>query len=114
MVGIDLDKMQTLAFAVGCALAGLAGAILLYMTPAFPSAGVFYLDKAWFVVILMGLGNVAAAIPGGFVVALLESVGFYVLGKGWQDVVTLGVLMLVLLFKPSGILGSKVKGALER
>jgi branched-chain amino acid transport system permease protein len=38
LVGIDLDKMQTLAFAVGCALAGLAGAILLYMTPAFPDS----------------------------------------------------------------------------
>jgi branched-chain amino acid transport system permease protein len=65
-------------------------------------------------VILAGLGNVQGAIIGGFVVGMLEAVAYYVLGAGWQDVVSVFILILILLVKPSGLFGTEVKGVLER
>jgi branched-chain amino acid transport system permease protein len=63
---------------------------------------------------LVGLGNVEGAIIGGFLVGMLETGSYYYLGSGWQDVITLFVLILILLFKPSGLFGSEVKGVWER
>ncbi len=114
LVGINLDQIQTLAFALGCMLAGLGGASLLSLSPAYPYAGVKPLIRSWFVVTIMGLGSVGGSIVGGLVVGILESISFYYLGQGWQEVASLGVLILLLLFKPSGLFGSQVKGALER
>lgn len=114
LVGIDLDSIHTLAFALGCMLAGLGGAGLLSLTPAYPYAGVKPLIRSWFVVTIMGLGSVGGSIVGGFIVGILESFSFYFLGQGWQEVTSLLVLIVLLLVKPSGILGSQVKGVLER
>jgi branched-chain amino acid transport system permease protein len=114
LVGINLDQIHTLAFALGCMLAGLGGASLLSLTPAYPYAGVRPLIRSWFVVTIMGLGSVGGSIVGGFLVGILESVSYYLLGQGWQEVASLLVLILLLLVKPSGLFGSQVKGTLER
>jgi branched-chain amino acid transport system permease protein len=69
---------------------------------------------AWFVVILVGLGNVLGALIGGFMVALLQGAHRAVhMGRGWEFVVPSALIMLVLLFKPSGIFGSEVRGVLD-
>jgi branched-chain amino acid transport system permease protein len=114
LVGIDLDNIQTLTFALGSLLAGLGGASMLSLIPAYPFAGAKPNITSWFVVTVVGLGNVGGSIVGGFFVGLLESFAFYYLGQGWQDVVSLGILILLLLVKPSGLFGSEVKGVLER
>ena len=67
------------------------------------------LYKSWFVVILVGLGNVEATIIGGFMVGLIETVASYNFGAGFQDVISLSIIILVLLFKPSGLFGQKLK-----
>jgi branched-chain amino acid transport system permease protein len=114
MVGINLNRIHTLAFALGCMMAALGGASLLSLTPAYPYAGLKPLIRSWFVVTIMGLGSVGGAIVGGFVVGILEAVAFQFLGQGWQDVASVLVLILLLLIKPSGLFGSQVKGVLER
>lgn len=114
LMGINLDFIQTLTFALGSMLAGLGGASMLSLIPAYPFAGAKPNITSWFVVTVVGLGNVGGAIAGGFIVGLLESFTFYYLGQGWQDVASLGILILILLLKPSGLFGSEVKGALER
>ncbi len=114
LMGINLDYIQTLTFALGSMLAGLGGASMLSLIPAYPFAGAKPNITSWFVVTVVGLGNVGGAIVGGFIVGLLESFTFYYLGQGWQDVASLGILILILLLKPSGLFGSEVKGALER
>ena len=114
LVGINLDHIHTLAFGLGCMLAGLGGASLLSLTPAYPYAGLKPLIRSWFVVTIMGLGSVGGAIVGGLIVGILESLTFYFLGQGWQDVASLLVLIALLLIKPSGLFGSEVKGALEK
>jgi branched-chain amino acid transport system permease protein len=116
LLGINLKNIYALTLAVGCAMAGIAGACLLSVTPAYPTVGLVPLYKAWFVVILVGMGNVEGSIVGGLLVGLLETVSYYFLGAGWQDSVSLLVIALILLFKPSGLFGGKagVQTAWER
>lgn len=114
LVGIDLNRIHTLTFGLSAMLAAIAGATLLSINPAYPTMGLMPLYKSWFVVILVGLGNVGATVVGGFIVGMLETISYYSLGAGWQDVVSLTVIILILLFKPSGLFGKSVKGIWER
>ena len=114
LIGINLNNIHTLTFALSAMLAALAGAILLSITPAYPMMGLQPLYKSWFVVILVGMGNVGATFIGGILVGLIEAISYYALGAGWQDVISLCVIILVLLVRPSGLFGSDVKGVWER
>jgi branched-chain amino acid transport system permease protein len=114
MLGIDLNLVHTLTLSLSSALAALAGASLLFMFPSYPTVGLKPLYVAWYVVILAGLGNVQGAIAGGFIVALLQTLTSYFIGPGWEDVVPTALIILILLFKPSGLFGSEVKGVWEQ
>jgi len=114
MVGIDLNQIHTLTLALSSALAAMAGASLLFMFQAYPTVGLKPLYFAWFVVILVGLGNVAGAIAGGFIVALLQTLTSYFIGVAWEDVVPTAVMILILLFKPTGLFGTEVRGIWEK
>ncbi|HWR38156.1 MAG TPA: branched-chain amino acid ABC transporter permease [Patescibacteria group bacterium] len=107
LVGVNLNTIHTLTFALSCLLAGAAGAILLSIIPAYPGMGVQPLYKSWFVLILVGMGNLGASIWGGFLVGLLETVSYIKFGAGWQDVVSLVVIILILIFKPRGLFAKK-------
>jgi len=114
MVGIELNLVHALTLALSSGLAALAGASLLFMFPSFPTVGLKPLYVAWYVVILAGLGNVEGAVAGGFIVALLQTLSNYFIGPGWEDVVPTALIILILLFKPSGLFGSEVKGVWEQ
>lgn len=113
LVGINLDRIHTLTFALGSMLAGLGGASMLSLSPAYPFAGNKPLISSWFVVTIVGLGNVPGAIVGGFIVGIFESVSYFFLGSGWQDVASLVLLILLLLFKPTGLFGTRIKSVWE-
>lgn len=114
MVGIDLNRILMLTLALSGGLAAMAGASLLFMFPAYPSAGLRPLYVAWYVVILVGLGNVSAAVVGGFIVALLQNVTSFYVGPGWEDVIPTAIIIIILIFIPSGLFGSEVKGIQEQ
>jgi branched-chain amino acid transport system permease protein len=114
MAGISLNRIFVLTMGLSLALAALAGAALLFMFPSFPDVGIQPLYIAWYVVILAGLGNVQGAIIGAFIVALLQTLAVYYVGLGWVDVLPTGFIILILLFKPSGLFGSEVKGVWEQ
>lgn len=114
MVGIDMNRIQVLTLALSSALAALAGASLLFMFPSYPTVGLRPLYVAWYIVILVGMGNIAGALVGGFMVALLQTMTSYFIGPGWEDVIPTAFVMLILLIKPSGLFGSEVKGVHER
>jgi len=113
MVGIGLEWIMVLTMALGCAMAAVAGASLLFMFPSYPTVGLEPLYMAWFVVILVGLGNVMGALIGGFMVSLLKVLTVAYVGEGWQFVIPSVLIILVLIFKPSGIFGSEVRGVLD-
>lgn len=114
IVGINIEKIVLLTIALSCALAGVAGGSLLFMYPSYPTMGLEPLYMAWFVVILSGLGNILGAVAGAFMVALLKVVTVEYVGAGWDFVVPSALIMLILIFKPSGIFGSEVRGVLDK
>jgi len=114
LVGIDLGFIYTLTFALATATAALAGAALLFMFQAYPTVGLKPLYFAWYVVMMVGLGNVAGAIFGGFIVALFQTATQQYVGIAWEDVIPTVLMILVLLVAPSGIFGSEVKGVQEQ
>jgi branched-chain amino acid transport system permease protein len=114
MVGINLNFIYVLTLGLSTSIAALAGAALLFIFQAYPTVGGTPLYFAWYVVILVGLGNVAGAIAGGFIVALLQTATQQFLGIGWSNVVPIAAMVAVLLAVPSGIFGSEVKGIQEQ
>ncbi len=115
MMGINVEYIYTVTFAISCALAALAGAALLFMFPSYPYVGVRPLYIAWTVVILSGLRNVAGAIVGGFLVALLASTTAYYLGSEWRDVIPFILIIVILAVRPYGLFGGgSVRGVWEQ
>lgn len=114
IVGIDIEKIVLLTISLACALSAVAGGSLLFMYPSYPTVGLEPLYLAWFVVILSGLGNILGAVAGAFMVALLKVITVEYIGAGWDFVVPSALIILVLIFKPSGIFGSDVRGALDK
>lgn len=114
MVGINYDGIMMLTMAIGCALAAIAGSSLLFMFPSYPTVGLEPLYMAWIIVILVGLGNIMGAFVGGFIVALLKVATVEYVGAGWDFVIPVGIIIIVLIFKPSGIFGTAVRGVLDK
>ncbi len=114
IVGINLNFIHTLTFSLATAMAAMAGAALLFMFQAYPTVGLKPLYFAWYVVMLVGLGNVYGAVVGGFIVALLQTATQQFIGIAWEDVVPTAVMILILILIPSGIFGSKVRGIQEQ
>jgi branched-chain amino acid transport system permease protein len=110
LIGIDVAQLHTLTFALSAMLAAVAGASLLSITPAEPFVGVGPLNRAYFVVILAGFGNVMGSVLGGFIIGVIETLAYYFLGAGWQDILSLVILILILLVKPAGLFGMQLKG----
>ena len=102
-LGIDIDRIYTVAFGIGAALAGAAGALLISIFPAFPTVGYQPVLKSFAVVILGGLGSIPGAIAGGFVLGIVEAYAIFFMSAGWQSVITPLIIILVLVFRPQGL-----------
>jgi branched-chain amino acid transport system permease protein len=102
-LGIDIDRIYTVAFGIGAALAGAAGALLISIFPAFPTVGYQPVLKSFAVVILGGLGNIPGAIAGGFLLGIVEAYAIFFMSAGWQSVITPLIIILVLVFRPQGL-----------
>jgi branched-chain amino acid transport system permease protein len=102
-LGIDINRIYTVAFGIGAALAGAAGALLISIFPAFPTVGYQPVVKSFAVVILGGLGSIPGAIAGGFVLGIVEAYAIFFMSAGWQSVLTPLIIILVLVFRPQGL-----------
>lgn len=109
LVGIDTRRVHALVFGVGMALAMSAGVILAPLLFAVPTVGSSYTLKAFVVTVLGGLGSVPGAIAGGLLLGLVEFLGASYLSAGYRDAYGLFAFLLVLLFRPQGLLGREVK-----
>ncbi|MGH6885516.1 MAG: ABC transporter permease subunit, partial [Geminicoccales bacterium] len=102
-LGIDINRIYTIAFGIGAALAGAAGALLISIFPAYPTVGYQPVLKSFAVVILGGLGNIPGAIAGGFLLGIIEAYAIFFMSAGWQSVITPLIIVLVLIFRPQGL-----------
>jgi len=106
MMGVDVDRVVVTAFFLGSALAGAAGLIfgLYYNNTSFIigyTAGL----RAFTAAVLGGIGNIPGAMIGGILIGLIESLGGQYLEVRWTDVIIFSILVLVLVFRPVGLMG---------
>jgi branched-chain amino acid transport system permease protein len=105
LMGINVSRMSVIAFGLGSALAGAAGALISPTYYIFPQVGSTFTLKAFVITVLGGMGSVVGATLGGVLIGVAESLGAAYIGAGWKEVVVYTIFLLVLLFKPSGLLG---------
>ncbi|ABS25661.1 inner-membrane translocator [Anaeromyxobacter sp. Fw109-5] len=105
LMGINVKAMSVLAFGLGSALAGVAGALISPTYYIFPQVGSAFTLKAFVIVVLGGMGSVIGATLGGLIIGVTESLSAVYIASGLKELVTFVLFLGLLLFKPSGLLG---------
>ena len=103
LMGISPHRVNTVAFAIGIGLAGVAGVGLATVYSFDPVYGFIFAIKALIALAFGGMGNVFGALLGGIILGLLESWASFFIGAGWADAVTYAVFLIVLMLKPEGL-----------
>jgi branched-chain amino acid transport system permease protein len=106
-MGIDVKRMVTLSFVISAGIGGLGGTLIAPITIPTFDLGLIMTLKGFTAAILGGLGNVWGAVIGGLLVGLIESLSCGFISSGYRDAITMGILIVMLMVKPSGITGSK-------
>jgi branched-chain amino acid transport system permease protein len=105
IIGTDVRRVYALAFGMGAACVGAAGALLTPFYAFQPSVGLSASVTSFNIVIIGGMGSLAGAFLGGLLVAVAESLGAVFLAPSLKDLVSFSLLVLILLFRPAGLLG---------
>ncbi len=105
MSGVRVAHVYAIVFGLGAGLAGAAGVLVGLNQPLNPSMGDSYIIKAFVVCVLGGLGSVQGALVGGLVFGVIGALGSQYIGTGVPDAVALLVLIVVLIVRPTGIMG---------
>jgi len=107
LVGIPASRVLALSFGLGTMLATVAGGLIATLFPFTILSGSGYELKSFVIAVLGGLGNPLGTLIGGLILGLLESIIPAFLQTTWVPVVEFGLFVLILLFRPTGLLGRK-------
>jgi branched-chain amino acid transport system permease protein len=105
LMGINVKRMALLAFGIGAALAGTAGALISPTYYIFPQVGGAFTLKAFVIVVLGGMGSVLGATLGGVIIGVTESLAAVYISAGMKELFVYVLFLIVLLFRPAGLLG---------
>jgi branched-chain amino acid transport system permease protein len=113
LMGVNRERVITITFLVGGVLAGVAALFYLMTIPqgAVYNGGFLLGIKAFTAAVLGGIGNLRGALLGGLILGVAENYGQSLFGGDWRDVVAFVLLVLVLMFRPTGILGESLARA---
>jgi branched-chain amino acid transport system permease protein len=107
LMGINTDRIIMFTFALGSALAAAAGVLVAIRIPRIdPLMGILVGLKAFVAAVLGGIGNIPGAVLGGLLIGITETMVAGYLSSTYKDAVAFAILILILLFRPSGLLGS--------
>lgn len=110
LMGIDVDRVISATFAIGSALAAAAGVLVgVYYNSIDPLMGIMPGLKAFVAAVLGGIGVIPGAMLGGILMGVVESLVSGFISSTFRDAAAFGILILILLFKPSGLLGKNVR-----
>jgi len=111
LMGINVNRVISLTFAIGSALAAVGGILIALDFKVYPSMGTMTGLKAFVAAVVGGIGNISGAMFGGILLGLLETFGVAILGipSGLKDTIAFGVLIIILLVKPEGLFGKVEK-----
>lgn len=107
VVGLDVKRLYALTFGLGAACVGAAGAILVLIIDVTPPLGPAYTLLAFVIVITGGLGSMPGALLGGILIGMTEALAGLFFTPSAKSMFAFGILVLVLLFRPQGIMGRK-------
>ncbi|MBI3029648.1 MAG: branched-chain amino acid ABC transporter permease [Candidatus Rokubacteria bacterium] len=107
VIGADVGRIYTVAFGIGAACVGAAGALMSALVPFSPAAGFAQTVVSFNIVIIGGMGSLLGAFLGGILVAVAESLGAVLLVPSLKELVSFVLLVLILLFRPQGLFGRK-------
>ena len=107
LMGIDANRMFALAWGLGAACAGIAGALLASFFPVYPEVGANFILIAFVVVNLGGFGSIAGAFWAGIIVGVVEVVGGLIAGPQFKLAIVLLLFLAILSIRPQGLLGRK-------
>ncbi|MBN8583637.1 MAG: branched-chain amino acid ABC transporter permease [Ignavibacteria bacterium] len=108
LMGININAVISFTFIIGSSLAGAAGILYGLNYPSIdPLMGILPGLKAFVAAVLGGIGNIPGAALGGMIIGLLETFVTGYISPTYRDAIAFGILILILLFKPTGILGKK-------
>jgi branched-chain amino acid transport system permease protein len=107
LVGVDIGRIYAVTFAIGAALAGAAGALLSTLYTITPVMGQPLLGKAFVIACLGGLGTMWGSLIGGLILGLAETVGAATIGPAYQQALSFGLLVVILVVRPEGIVGQR-------
>lgn len=109
LMGIKIDSIITFTFAIGSALGGAAGVLVgVYFDSVDPTMGFFPGLKGFVAAVLGGIGNIPGAMLGGLILGLVEMIGAVYMSR-YKDAIAFAVLIIILLVKPTGLLGRNVQ-----
>lgn len=109
LMGIDVNRIISLVFIIGPALGGAAGMLMgLYYGQIRYDMGTMYGLKAFTAAIIGGIGNIPGAMIGGLLLGVAEAMGAAYVSPAWKDAFAFLVLILILILRPTGLLGERV------
>ena len=109
LMGISVNRTITVTFAIGSALAAVAGVLYCSMYPVLiPTTGSIPGIKAFTAAVLGGIGSIPGTLVGGFLLGIIEIFGKAYINQELSDAIVFGVLIVILLVKPNGLMGKKV------
>lgn len=109
LMGIDVNRIISLVFMIGPGLGGAAGILLgLYYGQIRFDMGTMYGLKAFTAAIIGGIGNIPGAMLGGILLGVAEAMGAAYIAPAWKDAIAFLVLIVILIFRPTGLLGERV------
>jgi len=106
--GIHVNRVSSAAMFIGCALAAVAGALMASVFALEPEMGTFALTKGFAVIVLGGLGSIIGAVIGGLVMGMIDGVAPIFMGVHLSGALAFGVIIIVLVVKPTGLFGHEV------
>jgi branched-chain amino acid transport system permease protein len=112
LMGVNIDRVVSLTFLLGGLMAGAAGLLyVVYLENTGYNIGFLLGIKAFTAAVMGGIGNLRGALLGGLALGLIENYGAAIWGAEWKDVISFTVLLIVLMFRPTGLLGESLSAA---
>jgi branched-chain amino acid transport system permease protein len=109
LMGINIDRVYNVAFGLGIAIVGVAGAVLMPFYYVHPTVGVVFDIRAFIIVVLGGLGSIPGALIGGVIIGVVESVGAQFMTATWTEGIIYAIFVSVLFLRPEGLFGFKAE-----
>ncbi|OYX84204.1 MAG: branched-chain amino acid ABC transporter permease, partial [Azorhizobium sp. 32-67-21] len=107
LMGVNVKRVYAITFGLGALMAGAAGSLLSLIFPISPLASTEYLSLAFVVCVLGGLGSILGAMVGGLALGVIQSFGALLVGPQHGLTVSFGLLILLLIFRPTGLMGKR-------